>query len=85
MSLLLEQQWGGQDRFGQPKVSVLLMAGGGLRFPPCSGGRLSSSMAASSPGFLIYPQQLPGFPETCLGPDSEEEMLWVGTTGSSER
>lgn len=42
-------------------------------------------MAASSPGFLVYLQQLPGFPETCLGPDSEEEMLWVGTAGSSER
>lgn len=39
-------------------------------------------MAASSPGFLVYPQQLLEVPETCLGPDSEEEMLWVGTASS---
>lgn len=61
----------------------------GRRWPllstPCSGGRLFFPMAASSPGYLVYPQQLLEFPKTCLGPDSKEETVWAGTAGSSER
>lgn len=42
-------------------------------------------MATSSPAFLVYPQRLLEAPEICLGPDSKEETLWAGTTGSPKR